>query len=724
MALFKTLFRIIILLLLSQVYGISQTVYDTLKSVKMVAVTDEQSSSITIQWQDDPDVNIYSLYKKSRQDTTWGTPLIVTGDQDTSYLDTDIEEGNLYEYQIIKETGNTLGYAYLLSGINYLPPQRRGNILLLVDSTAAELAEDNLNIYMNTLVSEGWLPSLIPVSVDASVPEVKSLILENYSTLDSLTAVILMGNIVVPYSGNINPDGHINHKGAWPADVYYGDMDGIWTDETVNNTAAQFPRVHNIPGDGKFDQDSIPGELELAIGRLDFSELPNFNIDEYELLNNYLQKNIAFRTGQYQAGRRALFRNINPWSEGLGQNAIRNFVPLVSNDSIAYDEIFDAFDHPYLWSYFGSSGYMYGAFGLGDTSTFRDNNFQVTFTAFFGSTYGDYNFEDNFLRTVLASGKVLSTAWVGAPSWHFHPMGMGMDLGFCTLITQNNPELYYPGVQEKYVTINLLGDPTLKAFIVRPPSNLNVVQNGNHNELSWAHSDDNILGYQVYKKKDGMKYFEVMNTNPISDSVFIDSCIVGESLIQYLVKAVKQEVSPSGSYINHSTGPIASIQTTSNILPEADFELSWDSNILTGVNLSENSNQNYWILPDGSESTEDNFEIPFNQEGQASVTLITSNDCFSDTLQQFIFITDTKNLIEDNEIILYPNPTKNIITIETSEYIDELQIKNILGTHILTKSNLVPGIYKINLEEYGSRIFLLNFRVGTQLIPKMIFLQK
>jgi len=75
-----------------------------------------------------------------------------------------------------------------------------------------------------------------------------------------------MGNIIVPHSGNVQPDGHSNHRGAWPADVYYGDMDGVWTDETVNNTASiQYPHVFNVPGDGNFDQDVIPGELELSV---------------------------------------------------------------------------------------------------------------------------------------------------------------------------------------------------------------------------------------------------------------------------------------------------------------------------------------------------------------------------------------------------------------------------------------------------------------------------
>ncbi|MFT6948864.1 MAG: hypothetical protein ACJARP_003298 [Vicingaceae bacterium] len=61
---------------------------------------------------------------------------------------------------------------------------------------------------------------------------------------------------------------------------------------------------------------------------------------------------------------------------------------------------------------------------------------------------------------------------------------MGLDLGFCTLLTQNNKDIYYAGYFPQSVTINLLGDPTLKAFIVRSPQGLKGTQNGNQIELS------------------------------------------------------------------------------------------------------------------------------------------------------------------------------------------------------------------------------------------------
>ena len=69
---------------------------------------------------------------------------------------------------------------------------------------------------------------------------------------------------------------HSNHVGAWPADVFYGDMAGAWTDSSVSDSGASDPRNRNVPGDGKFDQSRLPFNVELQVGRVDLANLPAF----------------------------------------------------------------------------------------------------------------------------------------------------------------------------------------------------------------------------------------------------------------------------------------------------------------------------------------------------------------------------------------------------------------------------------------------------------------
>jgi hypothetical protein len=143
----------------------------------------------------------------------------------------------------------------------------------------------------------------------------------------SIEAVFLFGHIPVPYSGDICPDGHEpGHKGAWPADVYYGDVDGVWTDSEVSVTGASSTRNHNVPGDGKFDQSEIPSAVELAVGRVDVSGYRTlFSPSEQEYARRYLNKNHAFRHGRVETRRVGLIDD-NFFSPcGMTVSAWRNF---------------------------------------------------------------------------------------------------------------------------------------------------------------------------------------------------------------------------------------------------------------------------------------------------------------------------------------------------------------------------------------------------------------
>src|SRR3712207_9501473 len=69
-------------------------------------------------------------------------------------------------------------------------------------------------------------------------------------------------------------------RSAWPADMYYGDIDGEWSDDNVENTGATRPENHNVIGDGKFDLDIIPSDIDLMVSRIDFHNLPVFSRSE------------------------------------------------------------------------------------------------------------------------------------------------------------------------------------------------------------------------------------------------------------------------------------------------------------------------------------------------------------------------------------------------------------------------------------------------------------
>src|SRR5262249_17856730 len=147
------------------------------------------------------------------------------------------------------------------------------------------------------LLGDGWAVARYYVSRNDSPVNIKGLIKAEYvADPAQVRAVILLGHVPVPYSGNLNPDLHPNHLGAWPADAFYGEVDGTSTDSNVSSTSAEDPRNHNVPGDGKFDQTFLPSAVELQVGRVDLSDLQAFlPKTERDLLGQYLNKNHAFR---------------------------------------------------------------------------------------------------------------------------------------------------------------------------------------------------------------------------------------------------------------------------------------------------------------------------------------------------------------------------------------------------------------------------------------------
>src|SRR5205814_612394 len=210
-----------------------------------------------------------------------------------------------YEYAVVKDAGSYKGYGYVQSGINVPLLENRGKVVLVVDRTYAAQLASELNRLQQDLVGDGWTVLRHDVGRSDSVVSVKNLIKADYNADPAgVKSVFLFGHVPVPYSGQLNPDGHPEHIGAWPADVYYGDMDGNWTDSSVNYTQsansdpADRARLTNRPGDGKFDQTQIPSSLELEVGRVDLANMPGddyWGIDavipsETELLRRYLVK--------------------------------------------------------------------------------------------------------------------------------------------------------------------------------------------------------------------------------------------------------------------------------------------------------------------------------------------------------------------------------------------------------------------------------------------------
>ncbi|MEO1260061.1 MAG: T9SS type A sorting domain-containing protein [Bacteroidota bacterium] len=453
-------------------------------------------------------------------------------------------------------------YGYILAGKELTATENRGSILLLVDDVYTSPLETEIAQLEQDLIGDGWKVVKDEVNRNDAVQDVKALITSAYDEHEDLEMVYLLGHVPVPYSGNIFPDGHIeNHWGAWAAEVYYGDLDGEFTDTLVDNVSAQLTINHNVPGDGKFDQSAIPSEVELIIGRVDLYDMPAFGLDDVELTRRYLQKAHLFKTGQRDVKRRALVDdNLNVVLASPAASGWRNFAPMFTADSVQKIDYFSSMrTDSYLWSYGCGGGTHQSADGIGSTTDFANDTLQNIFTMLLGSQFGDWDNTNNFLRAPLASPSwTLTNCWAGNPPYTFHKMAMGEPIGYGLLATQNATEDdYYPG--PALVHTSLMGDPTLRLHPVKMPADLVLYTTDNKVELNWqAPENEEVVGFYIYRKDSISNEFIRLHEEPVTDTFYTDQ-IPPDGFHTYMVRTLKLEQSGSGTYFNLSLGITDSI---------------------------------------------------------------------------------------------------------------------------------------------------------------------
>lgn len=485
-----------------------------------------------------------------------------------TYTDTTVELGKTYEYRVRRtHNGNIVAYGYALVPVMASAVHQRGRVSVFVEAALETPLANELAQLQSDLSGEGWTVMWHSVQPGDDIHAIKAQLLADHDSSQP-HAALLFGDIPVPYSGLIPWDGHPDHGGAWPADTWYADLDGVWTDSTVNFSDAARPQNDNIPGDGKFDQYLLPSPVEVAVGRVDFSNLSEatFGSSRVELYRRYLDKNHRWRTRQYTVLPRVLiddnFGYFN--GEAFAANGWRNGYPLVGIENVLDGDFFTSTDtSSYLMAYGCGAGSYTSAAGVGNSNQFATDSIPAVFAMLFGSYHGDWDYSPNpFMPSALASrGGILSVSWAGRPHWFYHALAAGETLGYCTIVTQNAcyDAGYFSSSGICGAHVSLLGDPTLRAQVVEPPASLKASSICNSILLEWDPvSQANAMGYFVYRSSHPDGPFELLDSLPVSATLFEDpSPPAGH--VYYQVRTFALEQTPSGLFYNTSTGPSAEV---------------------------------------------------------------------------------------------------------------------------------------------------------------------
>ncbi len=531
-------------------------------TVELSATVQQTPPRITLHWKPiTVDTPVFYIYRKSKEDSVWGSALAVLPINSTSYTDPYVIADSAYEYQVIAYGSLVNSTGYIYAGISAPPIHKRGTILLLVDSTIVAPCGEGIIILMNDLSGDGWAVKRHDISRYAPDTYVKSIINSDYYTLPDVKAAFILGHLAVPYSGDFNPDGHIEHKGAWSADAFYACINGPWTDTAVNDISSSFPPNVNVPNDGKWDQTILPTPAMIELGRIDFSNMPCFPQNEAELTNNYLKRDHLWKMNALNIRNHALISdNFGTFNgQPFASNGWRLFPTVVGDDSIKTGPFLTNLDQSsFKWAYGCGPGCFTCCQGIGFSYTLIDHPVNAIFTQLFGSYFGDWNVINDFLRAPLCTTpQALTSCWAGRPNWFMHHMALGINIGYSTKLTQNNTgAIYQPtGASPNQVHIALMGDPSLRSDYIKPPSDFEVLMAyGIPNFLKWTASPDtSVIGYYLYYATEEYGEYKLLYEDLIRGTRFSDNSGIS-GINFYMVRPVKLQKTPSGNYVNVGIG--------------------------------------------------------------------------------------------------------------------------------------------------------------------------
>lgn len=594
-------------------------------AVQISAVVQTSPPQITLNWEPDPyGATNYTIYRKAKNDTDWGTPIASLDGTGSSYTDTAVTVGGAYEYQIIKAA--TLGYTgfgYIFVGINAPMLENRGIVVLVecVESLAG--LDFEVNRLQNDLIGDGWQLIVHQVSSNDTPQSVQALIQSDYwSDPAHVNTVFLLGHVPILQSGYLDYDGH----GArpMPADAYYGDVNNDW------------------PTDPATSPSYIPSDVPLMVGRVDLADMPGNGApvpwpSEVELLRNYLDKDHNWRQGLISVPRLALMGNRRGDEAGLATAAsgYRNFEPFVGPGNTIEADTDDLAPiaqrwmpmlaaSSYLWAYGCGAGQDTSISALGTSGNYNEvwstdivgQDAHAVFVMVFGSHLGNWDHPDNIMRSVLATPSIgLACGMSGEPHWFLHHMALGETIGYGTRLSLNNSTLYQNEVNPftRAVYIALMGDPTLRMEPVLPPANMNTTAGTNAVTLTWsASSDPALVGYHVYRGASPLGPFVRLTGSLLAQTTFLDSSVPAGTYT-YMVRAVALEQHFSGSYYDPSQGIFATVTVAGTPPPppglrlqatpvNGGIQLSWNSqaNVTYHVEAINNLSQTTWINLSGS----------------------------------------------------------------------------------------------------------------------------
>ncbi len=592
--------------------GIFPRVWDPKSRRAQIMTASDTSSGLRLSWlrgwEGDGKTNsgLYGISRRMAGTLDWST--VASQVRGQTWTDTNAVPGAYYEYRIGRNPSLPIGeFPSIVAARRGSPIDARGRAILLIDTTISTALAREIAALKRDLVSEGWsvLATNVPRHVDLDYPypneanytqraipvnsanalRIKSYLKSIYDSDPGQTNVVfLIGHVTIPYSGfETIVDGHAEHNGAFPADSWYGDMTGTWTDRLSKPSANIINR--NIAGDGRWDQevlppeaDGSPGRLEMGVGRIDFGLMEawgdkaageSMSATELRLLRTYFRKTRRWRRAEI-----VVKDDFRAWitTDARFAQLIPSAQRLQSHlwGTETYDPgryLQDLFKAPetVLWGIHADFG-AFNSIGLAGGPNYHHvaemgkagwvSPPRGMFTLYFGSYFGEwFHWTDDLMRSLTGSpDTVLTATWVNVwqgTVWRADRFHMGAP--YATALQDTFAA--NPGTSCR--TTAILGDPFLREYPLAPVISLSATAKKGRVVLSWPVQDAATDGYRIFRAE---------STNSPSWTWLADVApgtstwthrAAKSSVNAYMIQSMSLKTTGSGSYTNTSIGTFA-----------------------------------------------------------------------------------------------------------------------------------------------------------------------
>ena len=349
-------------------------------------------------------------------------------------------------------------------------------VCIVINNLLHFTIESSFSVFISDLESDGYSPNVYTAYNDGDEVGLKDILVSEWNSR-GVAGAILIGDLPVAWYEMTHPPEYGGNRVEFPIDLFFMDLDGRWFDHDSNG-------LYEGHDDGVGDM-----EADIWVGRLLAVNLTDHGANEVVMMNNYLDKNHRYRTGELRLQDKALAYVDNDWCTYGYEEDVALAYPVTDAVTDPYETTREDYmqrvrqstnsryenllicSHSTPWAH-----YLHWGTGPYDYSLFHNHEIeqidvQVLFYNLFACSNCRFVEEDDmgnwyiFQSTygLLSVGSTKSGAMLCFDDY-YGPLGEGSSFGEAFLFwCENNMESCYGDYSRVwFYGMTLLGDPTLK----------------------------------------------------------------------------------------------------------------------------------------------------------------------------------------------------------------------------------------------------------------------